>query len=454
MSEIISQRLHTLEEKLNNALVVDKQAGIYQCNRTIFTDAELFELEMEHIFEGNWVFLAHESQVANPGDYYTLTLGRQPVMLTRDKSGELSALINSCSHRGAMLATRKTGNKSSFTCPFHGWTFSNSGKLLKAKDEKTGGYPPCFKQDGSHDLKALPRLGNYKGFLFGSLNAEVSELDDWLGDTRKIIDLIVDQAENGLEVVAGTSSYTYEGNWKLQMENGADGYHVSVVHWNYASTMSRRNYEANATHTVDANGWSKSVGGVYGFENGHMLLWTRVLNPQVRPVFKHQSRLREQFGETQADLMVNETRNLCLYPNLYLMDQFSTQLRIVRPIAVDKTEVTIFCFAPKGESDEDRALRIRQYEDFFNVSGMGTPDDLEEFRACQSGYNAQSLPWSDMSRGATRWLDGADGNAELMDIKPLVSGTSAEDEALYITHHHHWQKTLLSAIQPAKKAVK
>jgi benzoate/toluate 1,2-dioxygenase alpha subunit len=185
-----------------------------------------------------------------------------------------------------------------------------------------------------------------------------------------------------------------------------------------------------------------------------MVLWTRVLNPEVRPIFKHQSRLKEQFGEAQADLMVNETRNLCLYPNLYLMDQFSTQLRIVRPIAVDKTEVTIFCFAPKGESDEDRALRIRQYEDFFNVSGMGTPDDLEEFRACQSGYNAQNLPWSDMSRGATRWLDGADSNAELMDIKPLVSGTSAEDEALYITHHHHWQKTLLSSIQPVKKAVK
>lgn len=138
MSEIISQRTRTLEEKLNNALVVDKQAGIYKCNRNIFTDAELFELEMEHIFEGNWVFLAHESQIANPGDYYTLTLGRQPVMLTRDKNGELNALINSCSHRGAMLATRKTGNKSSFTCPFHGWTFNNSGKLLKAKDEKPG----------------------------------------------------------------------------------------------------------------------------------------------------------------------------------------------------------------------------------------------------------------------------------------------------------------------------
>jgi benzoate/toluate 1,2-dioxygenase alpha subunit len=441
-----------LKTKINNALVIDKEKGIYQCNRAIFTDESLFELEMKAIFEGNWVYLAHESQIAEPGDYYTLTVGRQPIMITRDKDKQLHAMINSCSHRGAMLASRKSGNKTSFTCPFHGWTFNNAGNLLKAKDEKTGAYPPCFKQAGSHDLKQMPRFESYRGFLFGSLSNEVLPLTDYLGDTRQVIDLIVDQAENGLEVLKGASSYTYDGNWKLQMENGADGYHVSVVHWNYASTMARRNYGANCTQTVDANGWSKSIGGVYGFDNGHMLLWTRALNPEVRPVFKHFNRLNERFGTVRADLMVNETRNLCLYPNVYLMDQFSTQIRVVRPIAVDKTEVTIFCFAPKGESAQDRALRIRQYEDFFNVSGMGTPDDLEEFRACQQGYNAGNLPWSDMSRGATHWLEGADENAQAMSINPLLSGPRSEDEALYISHHHHWQQTLLRTLQDSEQA--
>lgn len=437
----------TLEEKINNALVIDKEKGIYQCNRAIFTDESLFELEMKAIFEGNWIYLAHESQIAEPGDYYTLTMGRQPIIITRDKDGQLHGMINSCSHRGAMLASRKSGNKTSFTCPFHGWTFNNSGNLLKAKDEKTGAYPPCFKQAGSHDLKHLPHFASYRGFLFGSLSADVLPLEEYLGDTRQVIDLIVDQAPDGLEVLKGASTYTYDGNWKLQMENGADGYHVSVVHWNYASTMSRRNYDANCTPTVDANGWSKSIGGVYGFKQGHMLLWTRALNPQVRPVFKHLTRLSQRFGATRADLMVNETRNLCLYPNVYLMDQFSTQIRVVRPLAVNKTEVTIFCFAPKGECAEDRALRIRQYEDFFNVSGMGTPDDLEEFRACQQGYNASNLPWSDMSRGATRWLEGPDDNAQAMDIHPLLSGPRSEDEALYISHHHHWQQILLRSLQ-------
>ncbi|MDK8008834.1 benzoate 1,2-dioxygenase large subunit, partial [Escherichia coli] len=84
---------------------------------------------------------------------------------------------------------------------------------------------------------------------------------------------------------------------------------------------------------------------------------TRVLNPEVRPVYEHRERLQAEFGQSRAEQMVNETRNLCLYPNVYLMDQFSTQIRVIRPIAVDKTEVTIWCFAPKGESDQARALR-------------------------------------------------------------------------------------------------
>ena len=88
--------------------------------------------------------------------------------------------------------------------------------------------------------------------------------------------------------------------------------------------------------------------------------------------------------------MVRGSRNLCLYPNVYLMDQFSTQIRHFRPIAPDKTEVTIYCIAPKGESAEARAHRIRQYEDFFNASGMATPDDLEEFRSCQLTFRATS----------------------------------------------------------------
>ena len=291
----------TVRERLETAVVENPEKGVYQCRRDIFTDPDLFDLEMTHIFEGNWVFLAHESQIPEPNDYFTTFIGRQPVVVTRDKGGELHAVINACAHRGATLCRRKHGNKGSFTCPFHGWTFSNTGKLLKVKDGKTGDYPESFNTEGSHDLTRVARFENYRGFLFGSVNPDVKPLEEHLGSTRVLIDQIVDQAEDGLEVLRGNSTYVYDGNWKLQMENGADGYHVSAVHWNYSATMGRRNYEAEGTRTVDANGWSKSVGGVYGFDNGHILLWTNTLNPEVRPVWAHREELEQRLGKARAD---------------------------------------------------------------------------------------------------------------------------------------------------------
>jgi len=434
---------------LDDALQDDKDNGVYRCRRDIFTDPELFELEMTHIFEGNWVYLAHESQIPEVNDYFTTHIGRQPIIVTRGKDGQLNAVVNACAHRGATLCRRKHGNKGSFTCPFHGWTFSNNGKLLKVKDEKTTEYPIQFNTHGSHDLKKVPRFESYRGFLFGSLNADVVPLAEHLGQTTVIIDQIVDQAPEGLEVLRGNSSYTYDGNWKLQMENGSDGYHVSSVHWNYSATMGRR--KDGGTKAVDANGWSKSVGGVYGFENGHILLWTRTMNPEVRPVYSHREDLQARYGKDRADVIVGQTRNLCLYPNVYLMDQFSTQIRVARPISVDKTEITIYCFAPKGESAADRALRIRQYEDFFNVSGMGTADDLEEFRACQTGYAGTASQWNDLSRGAPQWVEGPDENARRMGVNPLISGGRSEDEGLFVCQHDYWSQALRKAVRQERE---
>jgi benzoate/toluate 1,2-dioxygenase alpha subunit len=432
------------KEYVEGLLQHDVAKGLYRHKRESFTNPDLFELEMKYIFENNWIYLAHESQITELNDYFTTYIGRQSIFISRNKEGELNAFINACSHRGAQLCRYKKGNKTTYTCPFHGWTFNNSGKLLKVKDGKGAGYPEQFNTNGSHDLKKVAKFESYKGFLFGCLNPDASSLAEYLGDTVKIIDQMVDQSEFGLEVVKGSSTYTYDANWKLQMENGADGYHVSSVHWNYVATMGNRKEEG--VQAVDPNGWSKSVGGVYGFENGHMLLWTKMLNPEVRPLYSQLDRLNSTLGEEKTNFIINETRNLALYPNVYLMDQFSTQIRVLRPIAVNKTEVTIYCFAPKNEPAADRALRLRQYEDFFNVTGMGTPDDLEEFRSCQESYLSKSMPWNDVSRGAEHWVYGPDEHADAMGITPKISGNRSEDEGLFLMQHHYWAETMKKAL--------
>ena len=267
---------------------------LHRLDRSVFTDEQLFELEMKYIFEGNWVYLAHESQIPNVNDYLTVYIGRQPVVITRSKDGKLNALANTCTHRGAILCRHKKGNKSSFTCPFHGWTFSNSGKLLKVKDNNAeAGYPPSFNCEGSHDMKRLGAFQSYRGFLFGSVNPDVVPLEEHLGEAAKIIDMIVDQSPEGIEVLRGTSTYTFDGNWKLTAENGADGYHVSSVHWNYAATTSRRSADGKVDNVkaMNAGEWAKQGGGSYSFKNGHLLLWTNWSNPEDRPLFVQARRM-------------------------------------------------------------------------------------------------------------------------------------------------------------------
>jgi benzoate/toluate 1,2-dioxygenase subunit alpha len=440
--------------KVKSMIIHDPKNGQYKYKREMFTNEDLFELEMKHIWEGNWVYLAHESQIKEVNDYFTTYIGRQPVVITKNKAGELTCLINACSHRGAMICRYKKGNKATFTCPFHGWTFNNSGKLLKVKDPTDAGYPEQFNCDGSHDLQKVARFESYKGFLFGSLKADVLPLVEHLGETTKMIDIITDQAPQGLEVLRGASSYVYEGNWKLQAENGADGYHVSAVHWNYVATTNRRTTgESKSTvKAMDASKWAKQAGGFYAYENGHIMLWTAWADPTNRPAYSKMEEWTEKFGEAKTQWMIGNLRNLCLYPNVFLMDQFSTQIRQWRPISVNKTEVTAYIFAPIGEAPESRTHRLRQYEDFLNASGMATPDDLEEFRASQSGYDARTMEWNDICRGATHWIEGADENAKSIGMKPLLSGAKTEDEGLFMIQHTYWMESMLKALDKEKAA--
>lgn len=433
---------------LRSLLEEDPARGVYRCRREMFTDPRLFDLEMKHIFEGNWVYLAHESQIPEKNDFLTTVIGRQSIFIARNKEGQLNAFLNACSHKGAMLCRHKSGNRASYTCPFHGWTFNNSGKLLKVKDPAEAGYPEGFNCEGSHDLTKIARFESYRGFLFGSLKADVKPLVEHLGESAKIIDMIVDQSPEGLEVLRGSSSYIYEGNWKLTAENGADGYHVSSVHWNYAATQNQRQQReaGEEVKTMSAGGWAKHGGGFYSFDHGHLLLWSRWANPEARPAFERRDELVRDHGRARADWMIENSRNLCLYPNVYLMDQFSSQIRIARPIDVNRTEITIYCIAPKGESSEARAQRIRQYEDFFNVSGMATPDDLEEFRSCQQAYQGSAGAWNDMSRGARHWIEGADDAAREIELAPALSGVRTEDEGLFVLQHQYWQQTMINAL--------
>lgn len=429
--------------------------GVYRIAREMFTEPELFDMEMEFIFEKNWIYACHESEIPKPNDFITMRAGRQPMIVSRDAAGALHAMVNACQHRGATLTRMSKGNQAAFTCPFHAWCYKNDGRLLKVK------APDQYCEDFDKSKRGLKkaRIASYKGFVFISLDAAGTDtLEEYLGDARAFFDMVVAQSPTGeLEVLPGKSTYTYEGNWKLQNENGLDGYHVSTVHYNYVATV-RQRQTVNAqkgdtsSSTLDYSklgaGDAETDDGWFSFKNGHSVLFSDMPNPAVRPGYATvMPRLVEEHGQNKAEWMMHRLRNLNIYPSMFFMDQISSQLRIVRPVAWNKTEIISQCIGVKGESDQDRVSRIRQFEDFFNVSGMGTPDDLVEFREAQRGFQARLERWNDISRGHHQWLEGATPNSELLGIRPVLTGTELTHEGLYVNQHGAWRDSLLKGLQ-------
>jgi benzoate/toluate 1,2-dioxygenase alpha subunit len=415
--------------------------GLVRLDRRVYTDPDIFELELSHIWEKVWVFLAHESQLRGPGDFVTAHIGRQPIIVNRSKAGQIGAFINSCTHRGATLCRTRKGNAKMFACPYHGWTFGADGALLAPKDEKTGGYPSSFdKKDLG--LRRLPQIESYRGFIFGSLNADVEPLADFLGDSRVFIDLLVDQSSEGIEVLKGVSTYSFQGNWKLQIENGIDGYHPTTVHWNFADTQRQRalkNANGGTPKTLELVPTAPTGNaGYFDFGRGHGVMWGSFPNPQERCNYAQKAEISARIGETRADWALGKLRNLLLYPSVFIMDNRGSQIRVVRPIKVDLTEITTYLVAPVGEPPDLKRRRLRQYEDFFNPSGMATPDDLAEFISVQEGMGGRLQRHSDLSRGAGNQVIGANAHARTLGIAPVSSGEACADEGIYIGQYRQW----------------
>ena len=413
--------------------------GTARIDRAIFSDPEIFDLELRHLFERNWVYVAHESQVAKPFDFITTHIGRQPVVVTRDQSGEIRCMINACSHRGAIVYRNKSGNRRNQACGFHGWVYNVRGELVGVTSEDKGAYPPSFDKGtlGLHQA----RVGNYRGFLFASLEHDVAPLEQYLGTAAGMIDMLVDQAPDGRwEILRGTTAYTYHGNWKLAAENGVDGYHASTVHASYVDITMKRMRAAlpQGREVFDLSKVNELPGGFQTFENGHAMVWTQALNERVRPSYRHRDEFIRRHGEETTSWMLGRLRNLILAPNVFLMDSMSTQVRIIRPLSVDRTEVTTYCLAPVSEDAASRTARIRQYEDFYNATGLATPDDLSEFNYCQDGFAARTTPWSDLSRGGARRTTASEA-ARRGDV-------DAGDEGIYIGIYEDWARRMLAAV--------
>jgi len=394
-------------------------------HRAVYVDPRVFALEQERIFGRAWIYVGHESEIRNPGDYVLAQLGRDEVILVRQEDGGIVGLHNRCAHRGARVLPESRGNRRRLVCDYHAWSYRLDGALDGVPLAE--GYAREINDAGEkHGLARVPRVESYRGFIFASQSSSGTGLKSFLGDMSIALDNFVDRAPAAsVTQRGGRLRMEYRGNWKLFMENATDLVHPGFVHASSVAVARRAPQLAEdggvtgqALQMLLANGlrlaeWNAV--GVHSLPEGHAFMGGFYRDGVIAaerpdPVFRrYRDALVARHGEAKTDaiLAVDRFNNL-IWPNLSVNSRFQT-LRVVQPVAVDRTVVSAFCFELDGAPAEMFELSLRFLNTAASPASMVASDDLEIFERCQSGLEDSALEWIDVSRGAVEEHVDADG---------------------------------------------
>lgn len=413
----------------------------------VYTDPEVFAEEFDKIFHRGWVYVGHDSEIPNPGDFRLKRIGGQSIIMVRDEESNVQLFMNRCTHRANAVCQVERGNTKKFRCAYHGWTYRTNGELLGVtyKDR----YDESFRKE-DFGLRKVPRMGIYRGFVFGSLSPVGVTLDEHLGrPAKEQIDLFVDLSPVGeLDVTTGVHKYGYRANWKFQIENSMDGYHPNFVHQTFFDNIKRRT-GANITGVFASN----SLAQTRDLGNGHALLDFRAYNKAngvglraALPTTPSGSAYREAMiarhgKERTEEILTSGGTHMLVFPNLVLI---GVHIRVIRPIKIDETEVFLYPTRLKDAPEDINISRLRGHESFYGPAGGGATDDLEMFERNQMGLSAQVDPWLYLARGLHREYEDVDGT--------LVGQVT--DEVTQRAIWKQWKKVMLQGNEaPARRRV-
>jgi p-cumate 2,3-dioxygenase alpha subunit len=382
---------------------IDRARGTFKVSRRAFVDEHVLGAERAAIFDKCWLYLGHESELAEPGSYLTRSVGGRNLIFNRDGAGTIRAFLNTCPHRGMRVCRERSGKAKLFQCFYHGWVFGNDGRLRDQPGGKEG-YPAGFNEEGGANLVPAPRLEQYRGFWFVCFDRNAMALSDYLAGAKEYLDLVVDQSEMGMAIIGGTQEYGIRANWKLLVENSYDGYHALTTHASYLDYLRSMN---GSLAPVPIEGVGRDLG------NGHAVVeysapWGRPVASWI-PLWgetgRHEidairNRLTARYGEERANRIALKNRNLGVFPNLVINDIMAITVRTFYPTSPDYIEVNAWALGPREESDWARKFRLFNFLEFLGPGGFATPDDVEALENCQRGYrNHREAPWSDISKG-------------------------------------------------------
>lgn len=378
-------------------------------HKALYSDPEIFEEELDKVFQNTWAYIGHESEVPDAGSFKTAFVGRHPVILSRDRKKNLHVLLNRCRHRGATVCEGRKGKTKAFTCPYHGWGYGLDGGLRA--------IPKAEEYEGVLDKNDLPleslRHESYQGLVFATFKDDIEPLEDFLGGAKKWIDLFVKQGGGYPLKVLGEHRFNFPGNWKIQLENTTDAYHFPIIHKSFISSLD--DATADIFDFLDGDGFVEDLG------HGHSVM---VMIPDLvdleddldQPIPERfedlaQALRDEGQDEEQVKRLVRAAHgtgfNLNLFPNVSCSMAF---FRVLRPVSAEVTEIQHVALGGEGAPAPFNRKRMRLHEHFQGPMGFGTPDDGEAWERVQKGSMAGKDGWILVNRGMENLHTSPDGN--------------------------------------------
>ena len=401
---------------------IDSLVQPTKIHRDVYTDPDIFELEMERIWGRAWIFIGHESQVKKPGEFYATNINHKiPVVMVRDKSSDVHVLHNRCGHKGVKLVSQCSGRTSAFRCPYHGWMFKHDGSVAAIPNMEGYEGTEFDKDDPQWAMQKVARYDSYRGFVFATLDKNAPDLADWLGVAGEVLDNMCDRAPEGeVEAAGGVLRFEHDCNWKMILENLNDTMHPQLTHKSVVDSALKyikslppeavaKREEAEIIPPFGGSYKDFEKMGITGFKYGHHYDGGKTSIHADYSVYpEYLAAMEKAYGaERTREIFSFNTHNTLYYPSLTIKSAVQN-IRVVRPVAVNRFIVETWSFRLKGAPDE-MLQRTLLYSRLINAAGsMVGADDLEVYIRAQEGLLSNGSDWIEMHRQFGRDKDLGD----------------------------------------------